>query len=477
MPTEYADAEQHDTAASNPEPPAKRTRGPNRPDGGPSILPAMEHFVDLIRKIKRPALAVCLIERAGGEPAPDLQALAESAKGKLPTESRQKLFRHVAGMNAAIRQRLEDAAERVILLGDDYGDRAVQSMLVHQREDDAAVLGTSIDRYSRALHLCILQEFPTRVGDHRDSRFDRAEHTQVMYRQWKSENFCSHFLGPKGVQPKKIEDIQEVLLTRITEMFPHVPKGQILVEQFTRLGPSHMQHDEDDSGEDTSPALLHAVCVTFNGSTAQYRQVEDGLVIDHEEPAAMSARFSWEPATGALSVFCEDKESRRELACIFRDVVLAHEGAISDMPIRQFSLDGFSTPEMLKRLQQDRISDIESISILHIKVAKPFVQQMELGEETVTRSLASKMEITRDRRDSRNIYEVAYEDYNADDLSQYALAQVKLVMRMAKQPNRKAHNVAVQITAPNGLNDKSKTEDDRKRVLEQLSRIGVLSEF
>ena len=87
------------------------------------------------------------------------------------------------------------------------------------------------------------------------------------------------------------------------------------------------------------------------------------------------------------------------------------------------------------------------------------------------------MEITRDRRDSRNVYQVAYEDYSAEDLSQYALVQVKLVMRMATQPHRKAHNVAVQITAPNGLNDKSKTEDDRKRVLDQLIRLGVLSEF
>ena len=48
---------------------------------------------------------------------------------------------------------------------------------------------------------------------------------------------------------------------------------------------------------------------------------------------------------------------------------------------------------------------------------------------------------------------------------------------MAKQKDRRAHNIVVQITAPNGLNDKSKTEDDRKRVLEQLIRLGVLSEF
>lgn len=82
-----------------------------------------------------------------------------------------------------------------------------------------------------------------------------------------------------------------------------------------------------------------------------------------------------------------------------------------------------------------------------------------------------------DRRDGRNIYQVAYEDYCAEDLSQYALVQVKLVMRMSKTQHRKAHNVAVQITAPNGLNDKSRTDDDRKRVQEQLIKIGVLSQF
>lgn len=44
------------------------------------------------------------------------------------------------------------------------------------------------------------------------------------------------------------------------------------------------------------------------------------------------------------------------------------------------------------------------------------------------------------------------------------------MLRVAGQPHRKAHNVVVQITPPNGLNDKRKTEDDRKRVFEQLAR-------
>ena len=474
MPTGQASTAQQKSAVTKQSSP-KRARE-QRSDDGSTILPNMEHFVGLLRKLKRPGLAVRLLEQASGAALPELHALADAAKGKLPVESRQAIFHAVAKLEVTAQQNIERAAERVMLLEDDYGAQAVQSLLDEQRTDDAAVLAMPSDRYSRALYLCILQEFPEN-GARREDRFDQAEHLQVMHRQWKSDHYSSHYLGPKGVLPKTGSDVQEVLRTRIAALFPQVPKDQILIEQFTRRDLSHAQRDGDEDADEDDLALLHTLTATFNGSTAHYQQVANGQVVDHEEPAAMSARFSWEPETGALSVFCEDREARRELATIFRDVALAHDGDIDDMPMRQFDLLGFSTSEMLKRLERDRIAGIESISILQIKVARPFEQQSEISGRTVVRQLSSKMEITRDRRDGRSIYQVAYEDYSADDLSQYALVQVKLVMRMAKQPHRKAHNVAVQITAPNGLNDKSRTEDDRKRVLEQLIKIGVLSQF
>jgi hypothetical protein len=132
---------------------------------------------------------------------------------------------------------------------------------------------------------------------------------------------------------------------------------------------------------------------------------------------------------------------------------------------------------MLKRLEQDRIADIERVEILQIKVAKPFEQSMELGGRSRRPATGEQDGDLRDRRDGRNIYQVAYEDYNAEDLSQYALVQVKLVMRMAKAAPPQGTQRRRPDHRPNGLNDKSKTEDDRKRVLEQLIRIGVLSEF
>ena len=447
-------------------------------DEGPEILPCLEHFVMLVRRAKRPGLALCLVERASGTSLPEVAAMTDAANGILATQSRKAMFLSVAKCSTDVQQRIEWAAERIVLLDDEYGAQAVQSLLDERDTSDAAVMATPSDRYSRALYLCLLQDF-AQAGAARDQRFDNAERLQVMHRQWKSENYSSHYLGPKGVVPTLDSDVQEVLRSRISALFPQVATDQILIEQFTRRDLAHADRCGGKDAEDVVPVLLYTLTATFNGTTAHFRQVADGEVVEHEEPAAMSANFSWEPGTGALGVFCEDREARRDLASIFRDVVLRCEAEISDMSMREFELFGFSTPAMLKRIEQERVVGIEKISILQIKVARAFEQQTteDANGRDLIQHLSSTLLISKDRRDARQIYQVASEDYGVDDLTGYTLAQVKLVFRMAKQPHRKAHNVAVQITAPNGLNDKSKAEDDRRRVLEQLTRLGVLREF
>ena len=72
---------------------------------------------------------------------------------------------------------------------------------------------------------------------------------------------------------------------------------------------------------------------------------------------------------------------------------------------------------------------------------------------------------------------MAREDHRLADLSGYELVQVKLVLRMAKQKDRRAHNIIVQITAPNGLNDNAKTEDERQLVMRLLKRWNIVTEF
>lgn len=474
---EQITAQEHDESTAAQQQSSKQVR-PRQSDDGPEILPCMEHFVTVVRKAKRPGLALLLVERASATSLPELAALTDAAKGILAVQSRKAMFHAVAKLGSDVQQRIERAAERVVLLDDEYGAQAVQSLLDDEDINDAAVMAAPSDRNSRALYLCLLQNFPE-AGAKRDQRFDNAERAQVMHRQWKSENYSSHYLGPKGVVPRIDADVEGVLRSRISALFPQVVSDEILIEQFTRRDLSHADRCGGKDTDEVTPVHLYTLTATFNGSTAYYRQVANGEVFEHDPPAAMSSTFLWEPSTGALGVFCEDREVRRDLATIFRDVVLACDGEINDMPMREFDLFGFSTPAMLKRIEQDRVAGVEKISILQIKVARPFEQKATdaaNGRELI-QHLSSTMLIGKDRRDTRQIYQVAYDDYGVDDLTGYSLAQVKLVFRMAKQPHRKAHNVAVQITSPNGLNDKSKTEDDRKRVLEQLTRIGVLREF
>ena len=51
------------------------------------------------------------------------------------------------------------------------------------------------------------------------------------------------------------------------------------------------------------------------------------------------------------------------------------------------------------------------------------------------------------------------------------------MLRVAKQKDRRAHNIVVQITAPNGLNDNAKTEDERQLVMRLLKRWNIVTEF
>ncbi len=101
----------------------------------------------------------------------------------------------------------------------------------------------------------------------------------------------------------------------------------------------------------------------------------------------------------------------------------------------------------------------------------------QLGVDGGTHHISSGLTIHRDRRDRRDVYVVAREDHRLADLSGYELVQVKLVLRIAKQKDRRAHNIVVQITAPNGLNDNAKTEDERQLVMRLLKRWHIVTEF
>jgi hypothetical protein len=447
-------------------------------DQAPDLLPDMEHFVWLARKIKNISLIRRLLRNEGVTIEDDLAKQMEKAKGVLPPAVRKPLFTLVATASAITKQRLERIAERVELLYDEYGKQAVLSLLNNEDTRDAAVLGRHGDVHGRALYLYLEQEYPDKHSQ-REKRFDHAERVQVMNRQWKSEAYSSHYRGPVGATPKLDDELKERLKDRILLLYPNAPREDVIIEQFSRRDLGHVHRHDESNDDEPAKEVLDTLMVRFNGAEVHYQKIKHGEEISHDDMGTLSIRFSREPATGALSVFSDDKEIRRDLAAIFRDVVLATDGEINDLPMIEFDLSAFTSPAILAKLVSDRMEGIDNIGILQIKVAHQRQQQVkdEANDREILRELRSTMTICRDRRDDRNIYEVARQDYRNPDLSGYVPAQLKLAMRIGKQPHRKAHNVAVQITAPNGLNDRSKTEDDRKLVMAQLEKLGLARRF
>lgn len=449
-------------------------------DQGPEILPDMEHLVWLMRKVKNVALIKRLLKVEGIALPEDVGKKLDKAKGLLLPTVRSPLFTVIAAASMMTRRRLERIAERIFLLDDEYGREAVLSFLDGRDSRDAAVLSDHSDRHGRALYLYLEQEYPEK--EHRHAGFDHAERVQVMNRQTKSEAFSNHYRGPKGFTPHLDDTVKQAVMARILELYPNAPNETPLIEHFTRTGaaPTANRYESDDDEDDEFRVLLDIVTVTFNGAEAHYTKVEHGEEVAHDDVAALSIRFSYERVSGAISVFSDDRENRLALAGIFRDEVLASGGDIADMPIQEFDITGFASEAILRRLVEERIPGIESITIAQLKVARSTTRHVVVSARNgreMSRLITNRMAIIRDRYDERNIYQIAREDFQDPDLSQLGIAQISLKMRIAKQRHRKAHDITVQITPPDGLNDKMKAEDDRKLVMEQLRRLGILIEI
>lgn len=436
-----------------------KPRKPRATDGGPEILPDMGHYVTLVRKIKHRALVTQWLAHLHPEELPGIEW-----ENKVCTSYKQSLFTVVASLPGAIRQRLEEAAQRILLLSDDFGCEAVKSLLSEDNETEQQAVAVAGDKYGRALYLYLC-----RLADDKDRRFEQAETARQQNKQWKSEAYASHFRGPKAVDIVLDDTLKDKLKTAIAAIYPDAPLHDVVIEHFQRRDLT--QAEERD--EDAAPVWLHTIVVGFNGKETHWDKIVDGEVTTRHDQALQRITFSYEPSTGALSVFCDDRNARQELAKALRDVVLASDTEIAEMPLREFSLKAFGSAEVFNLLKPEPGDGIERISINLIKVAKRLEQQGENGTLEVT----SGMTIHRDRRDQRDVYRVAREDYKQSDLSGFDLVQVKLVLRMAKQKDRRAHNIVVQITAPNGLNDNAKTEDERQLVMRLLKRWNIVTEF
>ena len=446
--------------------PKTRAIKPRQVDMGPQMLPIMEHFVQLVRKVQCTELIHLLLENVSGNPAPITAALINGALGTLPIASRNAVFAEVAAMPVIAQGEIERASERICLLCDEYGALAIGELLMDEDFLAPSCLKMPTEKFSKSLHLFIQQEFqPDKSQQPR--RFDHAEARKEMLQRSQSEKQSSHYLGPKGVIPKLDEVLEEALKHRIAELLVNVKPHEMLVEQFVQrdLTQAHL------------PITHFTLSVKFNGARINWVRLDGTDVIETELPAFQNLKFSWQSDKGALSVFFDDVPIRPQLAAIFRDIVLGGNGSIESMPVREFDLMGFCTPAMLTRFKKDRIDGIDDITIQHLVVTKPEMKMVQIKGKSVQRLVENSLVIRCHRWEDRDIYTRAREVDGIDDLTDYVITQVKLRMVVAKSAHRRAHNVSAQITAPNGFNDAGKTKADTELVFAQLMSLGCARQY
>jgi len=445
--------------------PKTRSTKPRQVDMGPQTLPTMEHFIQLVRKVHSTELIRSLLESASKSPAPITAALISGSAGSMPIESRNAVFAEVAAMPVSIQIEIEDASERVGLMCDEYGALAVGELLVDEDFKEPSLLQTSTDKFSKALYLFLQQEY-WQAKTSQPGRFDHAEARKEMIQRSKSENQSSHYLGPKGVNPKLDDELEAALKQRLSELLVNIKPHEMLVEQFVQR----------DFTQVDQPITHYTLSVKFNGAHINWVRLEGKEVLDDVLPAFQNLKFSWQITKGALSVFSDDVPIRPRLAAIFRDVVLGGNGSIESMPVREFDLMGFSTPAMLDRFKKNRIAGIDEISIQHLVVTRPEMKMVQFKGKSVQRLVENSLVIRLHRWEDRDIYARAKDDLS-EDLTAYVITQVKLRMVVSKSSQRRAHNVSAQITAPNGFNDSGKTKADTELVFAQLMSLGCARQY
>lgn len=445
--------------------PARKTAQSARTAGSLVVPSHLGYLTKMARALQQPWMILELLEANLKQPLPAIRSITDGVKGKLSLPSRNALFAEIAKLDRELQERLERACERIELLLDKYGRLAIAEQMNANHPEDAVILAPPTDFCSQALYLYLRQEFPQSACH--ENRFDRAEQRQEMLRQYQSEKYSSHYLGPKGVHPNLNDSAQTKLKLRLAALFPQMKLEEVLVESF-----SH-----GDASDPEVPAAVVTLCVMFNGTPVHYPKIVAGEAQDIEDSAISSVRYSWHSGRGELSVYCEEETVRPELAKVFRDVMLGGHGDIQSMPIREFDLSGFGTPEMLTRIKKHRIDGVESIDIKQIVIANPEIRETSMGSKKVSRRVENPLRIKRDQQDDRNIYDMARQVYQINDLSGFLVKQVRITLRMAKTKYRKTHDTTVQITAPNGFSDRKLTREDRELVLAQLVKLDCARQY
>lgn len=339
-------------------------------------------------------------------------------------EQRAPMVVALAALPIAQRQKIEEVAERIVLLSDGPGQDVIDSFRDGIFDDaDREAFEAIHNQYERALWLYL--HVPALFKEALDAR--QAD----VFRQ--SETCYSGFMAPKRlavlVDALSLAGFHDGIAQHLG-----CNRESVAVQVFQRLRP------DAQTGEDVD---LYQISIHHNRPPEIVDCVQASELVSQEIIRALSSHITYEPANGHLEVLSKNTEGRESLARIVADALLQSPITGQKIPLKQYHYQSLAAP---------RNFDLSGENVVSVKV-------IELGYSLANhRSLLVKIWA----KDADDIYTTARSLISPSfDFRDHPLNYAKLSIRLKKVGKDRARTICIILRESNKCNIKTKREKDR----------------
>jgi hypothetical protein len=330
----------------------------------------------------------------------------------------------LAALPVRERQKIDEVAERIVLLSDGAGQDVVEGFREDIFDDTSRKAFAAIrNQYERALWLH--SNAPAIFKEALDAR--QAD----VFRQ--STSCYSGFIAPKHLAVNDDPGSRSLFCQTIAEQF-HCDVADVAMQFFKRMRP------ESNSGEDV---LIYQISIYNNRPPELVDCVQASELVPQEVIRAASSHITYEPANGHLEVLSRYAVGREVLARIATDCIFKSPFFGVTIPLKQYDYQSLAGP---------RNFDLSDENVSSVKV-------VELGYAQANhRSLMVKIWST----DVNDIHVAAQSlAGSAFDFRNHRLNYAKLSIRLKKDGVDRARTISVILRDDNKCNIKTKRERDR----------------
>ncbi len=410
----------------------------------------MENFTRLVQKTKKETLPLLkrYVELCDS-------VTAGSIDWSQPIEKvRESIVAAMAAVVGQSRKKFEDRAERIYLMSKEVGHEAVRSL-----GKGLVIPGKEVlpDGLARMLWLYL----------EKNVAFMDAEEARYAIEHRLSPKIYSGFSGPKNLEINVTDETKKQFAEKMATLMEVTPKD-IAISDFTR---SEYSVSDDAEESDVEEVVLYQFSAAVNTDADSFETVLDSVVETKYYVPCEKIRMTYEPASGAIEVYASNLGMRRNVARAFADTIMNHEIQGETIPLKDYDLESFKK----SRTFPAHGENIGAVRVTQIKVERR--HEVGGGEASTKKTVYNALDIRVHRNELRSIWATALDDFKIDDLTPYDVRQVKFVIQIPKQGDRRAHGLTVLITAPNGCSNGNMSNEERELRDRLLSHWQILNEF